>query len=82
MRKKRAKLPPVHPGQVLTTILEDAGISANALALALCVPPKRLTEILNERRSISAEVGIPLTQPTPTCCAACSEDLERPIKVS
>jgi len=62
MRKKRAKLPPVHPGQVLTTILEDAGISANTLALALRVPANRLTEILNERRSISADTALRLAR--------------------
>ena len=35
MAKREKKLPPIHPGEVLKTVLEDAGISANAVALAL-----------------------------------------------
>ncbi len=62
MRKKRTKLPPIHPGQVLKTVLEDAGISANALALALRIPANRLTEIVNGRRSISADTALRLAR--------------------
>ena len=29
------RLPPVHPGEVLQTLLDDMGMTANALALAL-----------------------------------------------
>lgn len=54
------KRPPIHPGQVLKTVLEDAGISANALALALRIPANRLTEIINGRRSISAGTALRL----------------------
>ena len=71
MRKKRAKLPPVHPGQVLKTILEDAGITANTLALALRVPANRLTEILNERRSISADTALRLARYFGTSAQMC-----------
>jgi hypothetical protein len=28
------------------------------------------------------QLGIPFTQPTPTCCAACCADLLRPTKLS
>jgi addiction module HigA family antidote len=62
MARKEKKLPPVHPGEVLKTILEDAGVSANAVALALRVPPNRLTEILNQRRSISADTALRLAR--------------------
>jgi antitoxin HigA-1 len=62
MRTKQKKLPPVHPGQVLKTVLEDAGMTANALALALRVPANRLTEILNERRSITADTALRLAR--------------------
>jgi addiction module HigA family antidote len=54
------KRPPIHPGRVLKTVLEDAGISANALALALRIPANRLTEIINGRRSISADTALRL----------------------
>jgi len=40
--------------------LEDAGLSANALALALRVPANRLTEILNGRRAITADTAMRL----------------------
>jgi len=62
MARREKKLPPIHPGEVLKTVLEDAGISANAVALALRVPANRLTEILNQRRSISADTALRLAR--------------------
>lgn len=62
MAKREKKLPPIHPGEVLKTVLEDAGISANAVALALRVPANRLTEIINQRRSISADTALRLAR--------------------
>jgi len=61
-RKVARKLKPVHPGQVLKTVLEDAGISANALALALRIPANRLTAIINEQRAISADTALRLAR--------------------
>ena len=46
MRTKEKKLPPIHPGEALQDILNEAGLSANALALALRVPANRITAIL------------------------------------
>jgi len=62
MPAKVNKRPPIHPGQVLKTILKDAGISANALALALRTPANRLTEIMNGRRSLSADTALRLAR--------------------
>jgi addiction module HigA family antidote len=62
MPKRITKLPPIHPGQVLKTVLEDAGLSANAVALALRIPANRLTEIINGRRSISADTALRLAR--------------------
>ena len=42
--KRRA---PTHPGQVLKNVFDEAGMSANAVALALRIPANRLTEIIN-----------------------------------
>src|SRR6476619_946953 len=39
-------LPLLHPGEYLRSVLDDAGLSANAVALSLRVPANRLTEIL------------------------------------
>ena len=47
---------------MLKTVLGDAGITANALALALRIPANRLTEIINERRSISADTALRLAR--------------------
>lgn len=62
MAKKTRKRPPIHPGDVLKSVLEDAGLSANALALALRIPANRLTEIINGRRSISADTALRLAR--------------------
>jgi len=58
--KKTHKLALQHPGEYLRSVLEDAGLSANAVALALRVPGNRLTEILNGRRAITADTAMRL----------------------
>lgn len=46
----------VHPGEVLREdFLIPAGISVNALAIALSVPATRIHEIVKERRAVTAE---------------------------
>lgn len=62
MATKAKKLTPLHPGEVLKTVLEDAGITANAVSLALRIPANRLTEIINGRRSISADTALRLAR--------------------
>jgi antitoxin HigA-1 len=57
---KTKKLPLLHPGEYLRSVFEDAGLSANAVALALRVPANRLTEILNGRRAITADTAMRL----------------------
>ena len=59
----KKKLPPVHPGEALQDILTEAGLSANALALALRVPANRITAILNRQRGMSADTH--QSQPSP-----------------
>jgi len=54
------KLPLLHPGEHLRNVLDDAGLSANAVALSLRVPANRLTEILNGRRAITADTAMRL----------------------
>jgi addiction module HigA family antidote len=62
-RTKRKKLPPVHPGEVLREeLLKPLGLSANQLAIALRVPSGRIVEILNEKRSISADTALRLSR--------------------
>ena len=52
---------PVHPGEVLAEELEELGLSANALAKALCVPTNRITAILNGQRGITADTALRLS---------------------
>lgn len=51
---------PVHPGRILKRELKARKLSANRLALALRVPSGRVTGILNEERSISADTALRL----------------------
>ena len=57
---KKQRLPPVHPGEVLQDILRDAGLTANALALALRVPANRIGAILKGERGITADTALRL----------------------
>lgn len=50
----------VHPGRFLRRELAVRGLSANRLALDLGVPSGRVTDILNGRRSITAETAVRL----------------------
>jgi addiction module HigA family antidote len=49
-----------HPGRLLRREIRARGLSANRLALALGVPSGRITDILNGRRSITAETAVRL----------------------
>ena len=48
------------PGRLLKRELAVRGLSANRLALAIGVPSGRITDILNGRRSISADTAVRL----------------------
>jgi addiction module HigA family antidote len=50
----------VHPGRLLKRELDARGLSANRLALDLGVPSGRITDILNGRRSITADTAVRL----------------------
>ena len=52
--------PTIHPGRLLKRELEARKLSANRLALDLGVPSGRITDILNGRRSISADTAVRL----------------------
>jgi len=57
------KMAPLHPGEMLREeFMKPLGLSANALALALRVPVTRISEIVNERRSITADTALRLAR--------------------
>lgn len=49
-----------HPGRLLKRELEARKLSANRLALDLSVPSGRITDIINGRRSITADTAVRL----------------------
>ena len=54
--------PVAHPGRLLKRELVARGLSANRLSLDLGVPSGRITDILNGRRSISADTAVRLAR--------------------
>lgn len=62
-RREAKKMPPLHPGEMLREeFMIPLGLSGNALALSLRVPATRISEILKERRSITADTALRLAQ--------------------
>lgn len=58
-----AHLPSVHPGDVLQhNFLEPLGLSADALAQALNVPPTRIATILAGQHAVTAEIALRLAR--------------------
>ena len=49
---------PIHPGEHLAEMLEELGISQYRLAKAIGVPPIRISEIVRQRRSITADTAL------------------------
>ena len=57
----KRKIEPVTPGEVLRDeFLAEYGLSQNALARAIGISPNRVTEIVNNRRRITADTAIRL----------------------
>jgi addiction module HigA family antidote len=57
------KLRNIHPGEVLMEeFLNPLGISQNALARAIGVPPRRINEIALGKRSITADTAVRLAR--------------------
>jgi len=60
---KRSVTAPIHPGEILIEeFMRPAGISINGLALALRVPATRISAIVNETRSITADTALRLSR--------------------
>jgi antitoxin HigA-1 len=52
--------PAIHPGRLLRREMTARDLSANRLAINLGVPSGRITDILNARRSITADTALRL----------------------
>ena len=54
-------LEPIPPGEVLyEEFMKPLGVSINALAREICVPPTRISDIVNGKRSITADTALRL----------------------
>ena len=57
------KIKPIHPGEILLEeFLKPLGISQYKLAKEICVPPRRINEIVHGKRSISANTALRLSR--------------------
>src|SRR5437899_12265364 len=60
---KTKKLAPIHPGEILREeFMKPRGLSQNAIARALNVPPRRINEIVLEKRAITADTALRLAR--------------------
>jgi addiction module HigA family antidote len=58
-----AKLKNIHPGEILLEeFLVPMGISQNALARAISVPPRRINEIVLGKRGVTADTALRLAR--------------------
>jgi addiction module HigA family antidote len=54
---------PIHPGEILREeFLMPLGLSASQLARELKVPPNRITGIVNETRTVTADTALRLAR--------------------
>lgn len=56
------KLRPVPPGKTLEAEMKARNLSANALALKLRVPSNRISDIVRNKRAITAETALRLAR--------------------
>jgi addiction module HigA family antidote len=61
MSKPRKKMAPVHPGEVLMEdFLKPLGITQYRLAKAMAVPQRRIGEIVQGKRGVTADTALRL----------------------
>lgn len=57
------RLPNPHPGEILNEeFLKPMGLSQNALARAIRVPPRRINELVLGKRSVTADTDLRLAR--------------------
>jgi len=58
-----SKMSPLHPGEILDEeFLKPMGLSQNRLALAIKVPPRRINEIVQCKRRVTADTALRLAK--------------------
>ncbi len=62
-RQRSRKLPHVHPGEILLEeFLKPMNLSQNQLALDICVPARRINEIIQGKRRITPDTALRLAR--------------------
>jgi antitoxin HigA-1 len=62
-KAKAALIPNPHPGEILLEdLMKPIGLSQNALARALKVPPRRINELVHGKRAVSADTDLRLAR--------------------
>ena len=61
-KSKERRLSPIHPGEVLRDLLQEAGLTVNALALAIRVPANRVGGIVKGERGITPDTALRLAR--------------------
>ena len=59
MPRRKVRLA-VHPGEILADELQELGMTATELARQLAVPPNRITQIIQGKRSITGDTALRL----------------------
>jgi len=59
MPRRKVRLA-VHPGEILADELQELGITPTGLARQLAVPPNRITQIIQGKRSITGDTALRL----------------------
>jgi addiction module HigA family antidote len=63
LSRREARGGPIHPGEMLREeYMKPLGLSSNALAIELRVPVTRISEIVRERRGITADTALRLAR--------------------
>ncbi len=53
---------PSHPGAVLRDLLPETGLTQSQLAVRLGIPPRALSELLRERRTVGTDMALRLAR--------------------
>ncbi len=60
--RQQKHLPPIHPGEVLQGLLEEAGLTANAPATTIRLPANLVGGIIKGQRGITADTALRLAR--------------------
>lgn len=52
--------PPIHPGEILADELAELGVSLTELSRQIAVPPNRISQIIQGKRSITGDTALRL----------------------